>query len=526
MGSAAVAMTVVGLGLPTSSAFAEAGPCPGTDDPTTLTHGLSADCQLSATWVVEPGWTIDGNGHTITVAPGFSGPVIESTAGTTGVTAPSMSVKHVAIDATGSSGHIAGVLFDGAQGSVTGVTISGVNQNTVGDNGYGVEADNSVGATGVQVRVDQATTITGYQRAAIYAHGDLKLTVLRAVVGSPHAISGQGVAGVLVTDGAHGSIKESSIDLSDTEPATSSAFGAGVEIAKDSSASPRRVEVKRNVFTGTDADFGISVTNPAQAAKMTAAIDCNLFQRSDSSADPYGVGVGQWENAPKTNVQVTDSTFVGWKHLTGTISGGTVIAGPPNDVRTSTSTCVPGAPTHVVAAGGNRRSEVTWQPGTPLDYAPLTDVQVKAKATGHPAITKTVPADATSTVLTGLNNKLSYVVTVTARSNGGAASGTTFLARTKLSLTAKPGVIHRGGSSKLHGTLSSADPKAHLGKRKVTLWAKPKGGAWSRIATLRTSAKGAFAHTVKPRRTTAYKVVYAGRPDLASSHKTTVRVKH
>jgi Fibronectin type III domain len=534
LGLTAAAATVIGLLLPMDAAVA-ATTCVFSDNTTTKTHGLTGDCELTTTGLsVEDGWTIDGNSHTITVAgSGFAGPIIASAPGSAGLAPTSMHVMHLTIQASGFSaatGRVDGILFDGAKGEVNDVRISGVSQGTTGDNGYGVEADNSVGAVFAatdQVKVDNSTTISGYQRAAIYAHGDLKLSVLRAVIGSPDAINGQAVAGVLATEGAHGSIKENHISLSDTEPASASAFGAGVQIVKDGSASPRRVEVKRNVFSGTNADFGISVSNPGQAAKMTAAIDCNLFRRSDSSAtDTYGVGVGQWEDTSLTNVQVSDSSFEGnWKHLTGTVSGTTVTAGPANDLRSSASTCVPGAPGHVFAVGGDRRSKVTWAAPTPLDYAPLTGYLVTAEATGHPAVSTTVGANATSATLTGLNNKLTYVVTVTAQSNGGTAAATDRLYPTKISLTAHPGRIHRGDRSILRGVLSSRDPNAHLSKRTVHLWAKPRGGKWSKIGKVRTKSGGHFSLTVKPRKKTVYRAVYSGHPDLASQGRVTVVVK-
>jgi hypothetical protein len=272
------------------------------------------------------------------------------------------------------------------------------------------------------------TTITGYQHAGVYAHGDLKLSVLLAVIG-PDAASGS-VAGVWMEQGAHGSIKENRIRLSDAEPVSPS-FGAGVRIEKDATTSPRRVEVKRNVFTGGDADFGISVSNESQLAKMTADTNCNLFRRHDTSThDPFGVGVAQWQNSSKTNVMVSNSTFQGnWKHETGTITGTTVTAGPDNTLGGSTSTCPPGPPTHVRAARGDHRAKVTWHAAAAPAYAPLTGYRVKAKAAGHPAITKKVGPKATSAVLKGLSNKRAYVITVTARSNGGHASGTVRLPR-------------------------------------------------------------------------------------------------
>jgi hypothetical protein len=181
------------------------------------------------------------------------------------------------------------------------------------------------------------------------------------------------------------------------------------------------------VFTGGNADFGISVSNAFPTKILTAATDCNLFRRNDTSADDhYGVGVGQWENSHKTNVQVTNSTFQGWNHATGTVSATSpfVAAGPANQIRTSTSTCAPGAPRHVSAKGGHHRIKVTWRAPTRLDYAPVTGYRIKAKTKGHRAVIKTVGATTRSAVLKGLRNNRRYVVTVTAVSNGGKTSAT------------------------------------------------------------------------------------------------------
>jgi hypothetical protein len=307
--------------------------------------------------------------------------------------------------------------------------------------------------------------------------------------------------------------------------ASEATYGAGVRIVGDN-ATNRRVEVKRNVFSGTHSDFGISVENPGTTFKMTAAVDCNLFRRNDSrtAGDTYGLGVGQWTSG-KTNVQLTDSTFQGnWKQPTGNV-GTTVSAGPVNTVRSAASTCVPGAPSHVVASGGDRQSKVTWHAGAALPYAPVTEYIVRAKAAGHPTVAKTVGATATSARLTGLRNGVSYTVTVTARSNGGAAAGTTRLYATKVHFRAKPGRIHRGHKAVLRGRLTSMNPKAHLGKRRVAIWAKPKGHHWRQITTVRTKSDGTFALRVKPHKRTAYRAFYAGHPDLAAAHKTKVVVR-
>jgi Fibronectin type III domain len=425
LGVAAAAATVTGLLLPTQAAFAVTT-C--TFTPSGTTESLDGNCLLSETHVVPDGWTLDGNGFTITADPAgtFARGVIASESGTGATTPKAMNVKHLTI-ATVPNG-TDGILFDGAQGAVSRVTVQG------GQNG--VEADNDIGAgigtglTAPQVKVGR-TTIGNYQDAGVYAHGDLKLDVLQADILSPQASTGHIVAGVYIQSGAHGSVKDSHIRLSDVELASPTAFGAGVQIEKDDSLLPRRIEVKRNVFTGGNADFGISVSNAFPTKKLTADTNCNLFVRHDTSADdPYGVGVARWEDSSKTNLLVSNSTFQGnWKHNTRTVGTTT---GPPNTLGASTSTCPPGSPTHLRAirkAHKPRKATVSWHTAAAPDYAPLTGYRVKAKAKGHAAIIKNVGPGHTSVVLKGLRMKLAYHVTVTARSNGGKASAAARLPR-------------------------------------------------------------------------------------------------
>jgi len=519
LGSIACAATVAGLLLPTGAAVG-ATACTFSSNPTTRTLSLRGDCDLTSTQPIQDGWTLDGNQHTLRVdGAGFAGPIIESAAGASGTPA-TMRVIHLTIAATNfgqASGQPVGILFDGVKGLVSDVHISGVG----GSSGIGIKVANSGGATFQKtdrVNIRKGSTISGYGRAGVYVQDGMRFSFFRSRILPSAAISGaHDVDGIFVTDRAHGSIKESRISENDSNPASAAAFGSGVRLV-----STRRVEIKRNIFTGPDADFGVSVANPS-GTHTTAAIDCNLFRRKDtSSSDPYGVGVGRW-SGKAAKVLVTNSTFWGWKHATGTISGTTVTAGAKN-VRNGN--CPPTKPSHVKARGGNRATRVVWRPGanTPR-YAPVTSYRVTAKTSGLPAISKTVAATHTSAWLTGLRNRRTYVVTVTARSNGGHASASSRLYPTKMKLSAKPKVVHRGHKAVLHGRLLSAAPKAHLAKRKVTILAKVKGHHWKKLATVRTKATGAFSHVVRPHRKTIYKAVYAGHPDLASHHRTVVRVR-
>jgi hypothetical protein len=511
LGVSAAGVVAIGLLLPMEAAVAVSD-CVWNDNPTTHTRSLTGDCTVDSTQTVADGWTLDGNAHTITASGSFSGAVFTNAAGS-GSTPATMTIGHVTIDASGVSGADV-ILFDGAKGRVNEVNITGGAP-------YGVEIKNTglaaTFATTDQVKVDNGTSIHGYQQAAVHVTDGMRFTVLRSTIGNPNTGSGASASGILVDGLAHGAITENQINLSDAEPANASTWRAGVKLDQT-----LRVEVKRNTFTGNDADFGVSVSNVPAAQKTTAAIDCNLFRRNDTSAsDPFGVAIGQWTTNSKTNVQVTNATFQGnWNHNTGVVNGTTVTAGVPN---VHDGHCPPSAPTHVLAKGGDGRSKVTWKAAAAPVYAPLTGYRVSAKTAGHPAVVKNVGPNATSALLKGLKNGRTYKVTVSAQSNGGTANGTDKLYPTRLSLSG-PRSIRHGGSARLSGTLSSSDPKAHLSKRTIEIWAKPKGGKWAKIGTVKTKGGGHFSRIVKPTRTTTYKAVYGGHPDLASSDKTTVSV--
>jgi hypothetical protein len=227
------------------------------------------------------------------------------------------------------------------------------------------------------------------------------------------------------------------------------------------------------------------------------------------------------------SVVLTNSTFRGnWHQETGAISGTSVTAGPDSTLHQQTTKCSPEVPpTQVLASGGDRRSKVTWHAAGAWPWLPVTGYRVTAKAAGHPAVSKTVGPKARSAVLTGLKNRLTYTVTVTARTNGRYASARDKLDPTKITLEAKPRTVHKGGEAALRGTLSSIDPQMRLAQHKVAIWAKPRGHTWTKIATVRTRSGGVFSLRVRPHTSTTYRAVYSGHPDLASRHKTTVRVR-
>ncbi len=528
---ASAALTAGALVLPatTGSALTTSTPCTFTKTATTWT--LQADCTTDETILVDAGITVDGKQHTITaVEPSspdaFPGAIIASTPGTPGTpgTPTKMTVQKLNIDArqldrtTGHPSDLVGILFDGAYGAVSHVSITGV-AGDASDKGYGIKVDAAAVAPLTQkVRVS-ATTISGYQDAGISIAGDVGFNIFRTKVRNS-ATPGSGADGIVVQNLAHGGIKESTIALNEAQPGSTSSYGTGIRMLDAT-----RVEIKRNIISGTTGDLGLSVENDMLNTKTaTAVVGCTLFQRTDPDpTDTYGVGAARWTDGNKTKIVLSDSTFNGWNQETATLDGTSTLGAGP--VSSKAGNCKPNAPTAVHATGGDGATKVTWQAGAEIGWAPVQAYTVSAKAAGHKAVKTTVGATRTSAMLTGLNNRLTYQVTVRAENNSGVTTASSRLYPTKLSLGAKPARVTKGQKSVLRGTLSSADPSASFARRPIVISARPVGGKWHTVSTVRTKRGGVYSLSVRTSKNTVYRATYAGRPGLASSHLTKVTVR-
>ncbi len=185
LGVACAALTTSALVLPATTAFGEIGPCAATVDSTKHIYALTADCDVTSTLVIDDGWTLDGKQHTITAQGSSFGAIISSTPGSGSAPTKLMVSKlHIETTGIGSSGSdLAGILFDGAYGAVSNVTVNGVSLGNTDHNGFGVKVDNTVGAPmGThKVRIS-ATTIRGFQQAGISITGNVGFNVFRSIV--------------------------------------------------------------------------------------------------------------------------------------------------------------------------------------------------------------------------------------------------------------------------------------------------------------------------------------------------------
>ena len=147
--------------------------CSGTLSGSAFT--LTADCDTTVPLTIPDGVTLNGAGHTITahdVTPGsFNGAVL-SNAGT------SMNVEDLTIMGTGftqtqppgSCGRatLNGIWFNGAGGSVTNVTVTGITESSNCQVGRAIVANGTAG----QTLTITDTTVSDYNKNGIHAYGD------------------------------------------------------------------------------------------------------------------------------------------------------------------------------------------------------------------------------------------------------------------------------------------------------------------------------------------------------------------
>ena len=149
--------------------------CAGTLSGTTFT--LSANCDTTVPLTIPDGVTLNGAGHTITAhditgTPGsFNGAVL-SNAGT------SMSIEDLTVMGTGftqtqppgSCGRatLNGIWFNGAGGSVTNVTVTGITESSNCQVGRAIVANGTAG----QTLTITGTTVSDYNKDGIHAYGD------------------------------------------------------------------------------------------------------------------------------------------------------------------------------------------------------------------------------------------------------------------------------------------------------------------------------------------------------------------
>lgn len=215
-----VLLAVVGLlvgVLPVASAGAASG-CVFVDDGSSWR--LTADCTTDETIMVPDGYTLNGNGFTITaVDPAgghFTGAVVANAGTTAHVNRLTVTAFDLANVCDGGADRLRGIMFEGASGSITHSSVLGINQGPSGcQEGNAIEVRNAPfdgthpGTKTVEV---SHNTILDYQKTGIVANGDVDVTITHNRVGASATQENLAANSIQLGFGATGYVGHNRID--------------------------------------------------------------------------------------------------------------------------------------------------------------------------------------------------------------------------------------------------------------------------------------------------------------------------
>ena len=421
--------------------------CSGTLSGSAFT--LTADCDTTVPLTIPDGVTLNGAGHTITAhditgTPGsFNGAVL-SNAGT------SMNVEDLTIMGTGftqtqppgSCGRatLNGIWFNGAGGSVTNVTVTGITESSNCQVGRAIVANGTVG----QTLTITDTTVSDYNKDGMHAYG-MTMNVSDSTIGSPASLKGvTGQNGLVYQDGATGTASGSTINGSGYGNANNAntavlLFGA------------TNVTLTDDTITGDGTDIGVAV-----ASNSTGAIvDRNQIGRTARDVpDSFGFGV---ELDPGSTATVTCNTFSGWK---------TDLSGVPPQPPCITTTELPPAELNtpyvatLEAVGGT--PPYTWSIASG-SLPPGLSLSSDGTITGTPTATGTFTFSLEVVDSLGASARVTQSLEVTVETNVPGYW-----------LSAADGGVFAFGSAMFHGSAVGLHPVAPV----VGMAASPTGGYW------------------------------------------------
>lgn len=232
------------------------GGCSVAANPATETLTLLADCVTDETLLVPDGWTLDGDGYAITaVDPAgghFKGAVVRNAGAVAHVRDLGVTVSGLADACDAGDDRLRGILFEGAAGSITGNTVTGIRQGATSgcQEGNAIEARNApFDASGSDVAVTIADNlVSGYQKTGIVANGSVVATIRDNQVTGDGPVTYIAQNGIQVGFGGRAVVEGNSVTGNDYPPASWVACGILLFEADG-------VKTRRNAADGNERDF-------------------------------------------------------------------------------------------------------------------------------------------------------------------------------------------------------------------------------------------------------------------------------
>jgi nitrous oxidase accessory protein NosD len=211
------------------------------------TMTLDADCVVTSAVVIPDGFTLDGNGHTITgVDPAgshFKGAVVRNGGAVAHVTNLTVTVAGLATVCDAGDDRLSGIRFHGASGSITDSRAINIRQGAAGDGcqeGDGIAVRNLPHLPGTRVRVAD-NVVSGYQKTGILVNGNVRVTVVDNEVTGLGPVAFIAQNGIQLGFGAQGTVTDNEVGGNWYTPATWTSTGillfnvTGVRVVNNSS---------------------------------------------------------------------------------------------------------------------------------------------------------------------------------------------------------------------------------------------------------------------------------------------------
>lgn len=201
---------VSGVGAANTCSFVTSG--------TTMT--LQSDCVTDATLYVPDGYTLHGNGYTITAvdppAGHFTGAVVANGGATAYVTRLNVTAAGLANACDSGGDRLRGIMFEGASGSITHNSVTGINQGPSGcQEGNAIEVRNAPfdgTHPGTQVVEIAHNVIADYQKTGIVANGDVDVNIHHNHIGASATQANLAANSIQLGFGAIGVVEHNQVD--------------------------------------------------------------------------------------------------------------------------------------------------------------------------------------------------------------------------------------------------------------------------------------------------------------------------
>ena len=272
---------------------AVAMPCSFTNSGTTMT--LNGDCTTSASILVPNGFTLDGNGYTITgVDPAgdhFRGAVVRNGDAVAHIRNLSVTVSGLADVCDAGGDRLRGIMLDAASGSIIGNTVNNVRQVGSGcQEGNSIDVRNFSQPTTFTVEVAN-NTVTNWMKTGIVANGRVSVNMRNNTIGASANQAVLAANSIQIGFGAQGVVKANRVSGNQwCTDATAFATGILVFGVDEFTRAPLTLDltITQNVFTG-NADVGIYTFGNGILVNNNKVFDDGNIADCNLSLDDYGI---------------------------------------------------------------------------------------------------------------------------------------------------------------------------------------------------------------------------------------------